>query len=258
MFAVVAFTRQLEERVKFIQKISSAVVCTLLGITLANVGVIPHTSTTHDAVFTFAIPYAIILVIIGTDMKELMRAGRPMIIAYLFAGLGSFVGGLLGGVVLAGWVGPETWKLSGAFSAAFAGGGMNFAAVGQGLEVDPSTFAAAAVADNLSTVPYLLTQIGLVGVLGGFFARRAKSGAAATHQSSAASDEEADEESTRLRREWTVAEMTSRPRSRNSNATKSAAMPGSPCSAKRMPARNATTWMKSAPNCTAAPNRADL
>ena len=208
MFAVVAFTRQLEERVKFIQKISSAVVCTLLGITLANVGVIPHTSTTHDAVFTFAIQYAIILVIIGTDMKELMRAGRPMIIAYLFAGLGSFVGGLLGGVVLAGWVGPETWKLSGAFSAAFAGGGMNFAAVGQGLEVDPSTFAAAAVADNLSTVPYLLTQIGLVGVLGGFFARRAKSIAAATHKSPAASDEEADEEATRLRREWTVAEMS--------------------------------------------------
>ncbi len=204
MFAVVAFTRQLEERFKFVQKVSSAVVCTLLGITLANLGVIPHTSATHDAVFTFAIPYAIILVIIGTDMKELTRAGRSMVIAYLFAGLGSFVGGVLSGAVLAGWVGPETWKLSGAFSGAFAGGGMNFAAVGQGLDIDASTFATAAVADNLSTVPYLLTQIALVGVLGGVFARRARSNVTVP----AMSNEEADREATRLRRDWTVAEMS--------------------------------------------------
>jgi hypothetical protein len=37
---------------------------------------------------------------------------------------------------------------------------MNITAVGQGLEIDPSTLTAAAVADNLSTVPYLLPQVG--------------------------------------------------------------------------------------------------
>ena len=41
MFLVVAFARYLESRLVFVQKISSAVVCTLLGIFLANVGV-PH------------------------------------------------------------------------------------------------------------------------------------------------------------------------------------------------------------------------
>nr|MCS5701644.1 DUF819 family protein [Acidobacteriota bacterium] len=96
----------------------------------------------------------------------------PMILAYLFAGAGSFVGGAVAGIVLSGWIGPETWKLSGAFAGAFAGGGMNFAAVGRGLEIDAGTFAAAAVADNLSTVPYLLTQVALVSVLSPIFARR--------------------------------------------------------------------------------------
>ena len=164
MLAVVAFARWLEERYDVIKKISSAVVCTLLGITLANVGVIEHTGPAHEAVFTFAIPYAIVLVIMGTQMKELAHAGRPLLIAYLAACGGSFVGGAVAGATMAGWVGPETWKLSGAFSAAFAGGGMNFAAVGQGLEVEPSTFAAAALADNMSTVPYLLFQVWLAGV----------------------------------------------------------------------------------------------
>ena len=172
MLSVVAFTRWLEGRVLFIEKISSAVVCTLLGITLANLGVIPFTSPTQEAVYEFAVPYAIVLIILGSDLKQLAGAGRPMILAYLFAGAGSFVGGAVAGIVLSGWIGPETWKLSGAFSGAFAGGGMNFAAVGRGLEIDAGTFAAAAVADNLSTVPYLLTQVALVSVLSPIFARR--------------------------------------------------------------------------------------
>jgi uncharacterized membrane protein len=46
---------------------------------------------------------------------------------------------------------------------------MNFAAVGRGLEMTPSLFAAAFVADNLSTVPWLLTQVGLYALLGRFY-----------------------------------------------------------------------------------------
>ena len=223
MFTVVAFTRWLEERFEFVKKISSAVVCTLLGIALANLGVIQHTGPMHDAVFTFAIPYAIVLVIMGTDMKELTQAGRPILIAYGAACFGSFVGGAAAGVMMSGWVGPETWKLAGAFSGAFAGGGMNFAAVGQGLDIDPSTFAAAAVADNLSTVPYLLLQVGLVGVLSVRFLRRSggmgsgTAGMVMSSQESASSDvragsadaagsEELDEEA--MRRRWTDTEMS--------------------------------------------------
>ena len=49
MLGVVAFTRWLEERFDWVKKISSAVVCTLLGIVLANMGVIAHTGPMHDA-----------------------------------------------------------------------------------------------------------------------------------------------------------------------------------------------------------------
>ncbi len=208
MLAVVAFARWLEERYDVIKKISSAVVCTLLGITLANVGVIEHTGPAHEAVFTYAIPYAIVLVIMGTQMKELANAGRPLLIAYLAACIGSFVGGTVAGATMAGWVGPETWKLSGAFSAAFAGGGMNFAAVGQGLEVEPSTFAAAALADNLSTVPYLLFQVWLAGILAAMFLRRCGPASLRAQAAASAEDDgqEADEEA--MRRRWTDTDIS--------------------------------------------------
>jgi uncharacterized membrane protein len=163
--------------------------------------VIPHTSPTHTAVFTYAIPYAIVLVILGSDLRELTNAGRPMITAYLAAAFGSFLGGFGAGLVFNTWVGPETWKLSGAFTGAFAGGGMNFAAVGQGLDLDPSTFAAAAVADNLSTVPYLVFQVLLVGVLSGLFARRAGARAQSLEL-----DE--GEDPAALRKVWTDADVS--------------------------------------------------
>ena len=210
IFAVVACTRFLEKQFKFVERISSAVVCTLLGITLANIGIIPTTveSATNATVFEFAVPYTIVLVIIGTNVREILTAGRPLLLAYLIAVLGSFVGGLACGVLMNAWVGPETWKLSGAFAAAFAGGGMNFAAVGQGVEITPSTFAAAAVADNLTTVPYLLAQVGLVGVLSAVFLNRLRPGATIPPGQGGGRDINIDAEAANLRRDWTVAEIS--------------------------------------------------
>jgi uncharacterized membrane protein len=175
LFGVVALARSLEKRFAVVQKVSSAVVCTLLGILLANVGVIPHESPIHEGVFRYAIPYAIVLVILSSRLKELKRAGGPLVLAFLLAGLGTFVGATAASLAFAKALGPETWKLGGAFAGAFLGGGMNFAAVGQALEVTPSLFAAASVADNLSTVPWMLAQVGLYTLLARHFRARPES-----------------------------------------------------------------------------------
>lgn len=198
MFVLIAFSRWLETRVVLVQKISSAVVCTLLGIALSNVGVMPHASPAYEAVNTYAIPYAIVLVILASSLRDLRTAGRPMVVCYLLAAVGSFVGGLTAGLLFASWLGPETWKLSGQFAGAFVGGGMNFVAIGRGLETEPSLFAAASVADNLSTVPWMLTQVALFGLLAPLY--RAPAGAADLA--------EADRLSARIRDEWSHADLS--------------------------------------------------
>jgi len=169
MFLVVALARLLEARVRFVAKITSAVVCTLLGITFSNLGVIPHTSPIHEAVYDFAVPYTIVLVILSSRLRDLRRAGPWVVIAFLVASAGSFAGGLIAGLVFNGWVGPETWKVGGMFTASFVGGGMNFAAVGRGLGCSPGVFAAAAMADNLTTVPWMLTLMFLSRALAPWF-----------------------------------------------------------------------------------------
>ena len=161
LFLIIAFTRFLEHRFEVLKKITSAVLCTLIGILLSNLGIIPHRSGLYEAVFEIAIPYAIALVILASSFSDLKRAGPRLIVAFGLAGLGSFLGGLFGGAFYARWVGDATWKLAGQFVGAFFGGGMNFAAIGRGLETSPSLFAAGAVAINMSTVPWLLSQMAL-------------------------------------------------------------------------------------------------
>jgi uncharacterized membrane protein len=163
-----------------VQNISSAVVCTLLGIVLANLGVIPHQSPTYEGVMTYAIPYAIVLVILASDFAELRYAGGPMLVGFALACTGSLLGGVVSGVLFTPSVGPETWKLGGQFAAAFSGGGMNFVAVGRGLETEPNIFAAATVVDNLSTVPWMLGQVVIYRWLRPWFPVSTRSAAAAS------------------------------------------------------------------------------
>ena len=169
LFLLIVLTRWLESRFTPVQKITSAGLCTLLGIALANLGVLPHASPVYDGVFDYGVTYAVVLMILCSRLGDLRRAGRPLVLAYGLAAVGSFVGALVSSLLFHSWIGPETWKLGGTFAGAFIGGGMNFVAVGQGLEVTPALFAGAAVADNLSTVPWMVAQIVVAPRLARFY-----------------------------------------------------------------------------------------
>jgi uncharacterized membrane protein len=194
LLLIIAAARQAEERFPVIQKISSAVVCTLLGILLANIGLIPRGGEFMGSLSRYAIPYAIVLFVLSTRLADLKTAGPRMVFGFGLAGFGTFIGAFTASVLFAGLLGPETWKLGGTFAGAFWGGGLNFAAVGQGLEMTPSLFAGAFVVDNLSTVPWMLGQVALASALAGVFLRRAKSDGVA---------EDTDVDTDAIRRTWT-------------------------------------------------------
>ncbi len=195
LLLLVAGARELEERIPVIQKISSAVVCTLVGLLLANIGILPRGGAFMDQVSRHAIPYAIVLFVLSTHLADLRKAGPRMVFGFLLAGFGTFVGAFTASLLFAGVLGPETWKLGGTFAGAFFGGGLNFAAVGQGLDMTESLFAGAFVVDNLSTVPWMLAQVALASALGAVFARRAVSGGTA--------DDGGTMDAAALRRSWT-------------------------------------------------------
>jgi len=214
MFLTIAFARWLELKFVIVQKISSAVVCTLLGLLLANIGILPHGSEVHDGVYRFAVPYAIVLVILSSKLGDLRKAGARLVIAFVIAGAGTFVGAFVSSLLFRATLGEETWKLGGTFAGAFWGGGMNFAAVGQGLDMSPSLFSAAFVVDNLSTVPWMLAQVGLFTLLAPYYRRFAKAALSEQPSSGEASDalnEEAKKWSQAQVRLWDLAILSALP-----------------------------------------------
>ncbi len=181
MLLLVAGTRVLEDRFEWVKKITSAGLCTIVGIAVANLGIVQHTSPTHDAIYDYGVPFAIVLVIMGSRLSDLRRAGKRILTAYGLAALGSFVGSLVASLIFFRWLGPETSTLGGMFTGAFVGGGMNFAALGRGLGISPGVFAGAAVADNLSTVPWMIAQLILAVRLARFY-RKPKASSDDGHQ----------------------------------------------------------------------------
>jgi uncharacterized membrane protein len=173
MFLLVVCSRLLENQFEFVKKITSAGLCTILGIAVANLGILPHTSNVHEGVYDYGVPFAVVLVILSSRMSDLRRAGRRFVTCFALASAGTFIGAFVSSLLFYPWIGSEVSKLAGMFTGTFIGGGMNFAAVGQGLDISPGLFAGATVVDNLSTVPWMLVQLTLAVRLACFYPKTA-------------------------------------------------------------------------------------
>jgi len=99
----------------------------------------------------YAVPLAIVLLLMTADLRSLRRLGRPAITAFALGAVGTLIGAFVGGLLLAGAIGPESWKISGQFAGSYIGGGVNYAAVGEAVGTSDTLFATGAAADTLMT-----------------------------------------------------------------------------------------------------------
>lgn len=173
--AVVGIAIWLELRSKAFRALGSALVGILLGMLLSNVGLIPGESAAYDFLGGPAVYAGIILILLTVDIRSIVQAGPTMLAAFAVGALGSAVGAATSAYLLAGAIGPETWKLAGQYTATYTGGGVNFAAVGAALETSGELFSAAIAADVLMTAIWMAACL-TVPVL---FAARAQRGRSA-------------------------------------------------------------------------------
>jgi len=154
---VVSIALALETRYKLFRSLGSALVSILLAMLLSNLGVIPGTSMVYDLLGGPIVSAGIVLILLSVDLKSVAQAGPRMLGAFGVGAVGSAVGAIVAGLVLADQVGPETWKLAGQYSATYTGGGANFAAVGSALETSGELFAAGIAADVIMTAIWMAT-----------------------------------------------------------------------------------------------------
>jgi uncharacterized membrane protein len=159
----------LDHRFAALSKVGAALIALFLGAVISNVGLVPQESSVYGVIEGPVVSLAIVYLLLSVRLADLKQAGPMMVAMFVVASAGTALGAVVGALIFSGGIGEVTWKLAGAFTGTYTGGSLNFAAVGRGLELPASTFAAAAAADAVTTgiwlgivlvAPVLLVRFG--------------------------------------------------------------------------------------------------
>ena len=158
LVAVVWVSLALTGRYAWAERFSAVLWILLLAALASNLGLIPTEAPLYGQLIGLAVPLAVSLILFKVDLSDLRTAGRPMIVAFALAALGTVVGVVVASVVTAPWLEPvlgdDSWKIAGPYVGTYVGGSLNFFALWEGLEIgSPDLFAAANAVDNLSILP---------------------------------------------------------------------------------------------------------
>jgi uncharacterized membrane protein len=179
----------LEDRYHLFKSLGSALLAILGAMVLSNAGLIPGESSTYVFLGGPAVSAGIALILLGVDVRTVIKAGPTMLAAFAVGAVGSALGASVAGYVLADSIGLEAWKLAGQYTATYTGGGANFAAVGAELGTSGELFAAAIAADVILTAIWMAACLAVPVLLGSRLVSgsRSRSGSASEAQSAPAS-----------------------------------------------------------------------
>ena len=141
----------LDRNVKVMGKVGASLLAILFGAALSNTGLVPAVSPVYDAITGPVTNLAVAWLLLSINLTDVKKAGPTMLTAFGLAVVGTALGAFVGALVFAGVFGPDMWRLAGTLTGTYSGGGLNFAAVSQAVELPASLFAGTAAADNLTT-----------------------------------------------------------------------------------------------------------
>ena len=156
--------------------LGTALLVIVLGAVVANLGLIPTASTeaapapVYDAVFGLAAPLSIFWLLLGVRLREVLTAGRTILVAFGVGAVGTTLGAWIGIEIAARMVefGDARGPLAGMFAGTYIGGSVNFNAVA--IEYDVvrrgGLYAGSVAVDNIITAVWMVACLTLPRWLG--------------------------------------------------------------------------------------------
>ena len=155
----------------WLRHLGGALLVILLAAIASNAGIIPASSSAtrpvvvYDGIFGFLAPLAIFWLLLPVNLKDIRRAGGPMITLFLVGSVGTALG-----VLLAFWVvdapnsiGELYQALGGMFLGTYTGGGVNFNALALEFDVvkEGALYGGVVAVDNIITAVWMMATIAL-------------------------------------------------------------------------------------------------
>lgn len=151
---VASFSIFAEQKWSWAGKISSAVLCIFTTVILANLKVIPTSSSVYDIINGYILPLSIPLLLFKSDVRKIYKESGKSFILFHIAGLGTFIG-----AIIAGFIFKSTQNIQGVVAmevGAHVGGTVNLIAMAKTFNVDANFTNAAAIAANFLVMILML------------------------------------------------------------------------------------------------------
>jgi uncharacterized membrane protein len=149
--------------------IGSALMVIAFGAIAANAGIIPAGSTAeapvgaYDTIFASVAPIAIFWLLLPVNLRDVLKAGGPLVALFLVGALGTTAGAVVGMRIVGGaeTVGPLSHAVAGMFTGTYTGGSVNFNAIAleYGVVRDGVLYAGSIVVDNIVTTIWIIVTL---------------------------------------------------------------------------------------------------
>ena len=146
----------LKERVRFMAKWSTLIVCYIAGLALGNIGILPASaSALLDTLSSIAVAISIPLLLFSVDIKKWKELSGKAILAFVLAALSV---SLVSGIAYAFFrtKSAESANVAGLLVGLYTGGTPNLAAIKTALNVDRNVYLAVHTSDIVLSAIYLL------------------------------------------------------------------------------------------------------
>ncbi len=158
-----------------LRALGAALLVIVLGAVTGNLGLVPTESSTplYGAIFDYVAPLSIFWLLLQIRLREVFRAGAPMLTGFALGTVGTTSGVVLG-LFLAGGrdaFGADYAPLGGMFTGTYIGGSVNFNAVAleYGIVSDGGLYAGAVAVDNIVTAIWMVVCLAAPRILSGLW-----------------------------------------------------------------------------------------
>ena len=173
-------------RLPYLRHMGTALIVILFTALTSNIGLIPASTDVpplYDGIFTYLAPVSIFYLLLTVNLKDIQKAGKPMIGSFLLGALGTMMGVTAGIVAINGpeGFGKFYYALGGMFTGTYIGGSSNFNAIAlhYGINKEGHLYASATAIDNILTALWMISTLLLPQLLNRYFPRRSPSSSSA-------------------------------------------------------------------------------
>ena len=166
-------------RKTFFRHFGTALLVILITATVANIGLLPAGSAAdnpvpiYDGIFSFIAPISIFWLLLRVNLRDILKAGLPLIILFLIGAIGTTIG-VVGGMSIVNGaknIGESYAAVGGMFTGTYTGGSINFNAVALHYDVvrEGVLYGGSVAVDNILTAIWMIATLAFPRLLSKFW-----------------------------------------------------------------------------------------